>query len=437
MRLRTLLLFLFALLPLARPAHAAPTPAEAAAIAAAEGDHTAYTLPAGKLVEAQHLETFRIVRHFGGVIWGIVSLWLILELGIAARLRNVAVNLTKNRWCQGFLFFFEFLVLTTLVELPLSLYSHHVAVAYGLSVQGWLGWFGDLAKSFALTYVLGGLGTMLLFWLIRKFPKRWWLWAWAVASCLSVLAVFVSPVLIDPLFNRFEPLAKSDPALVARLEEVVARGKGIDIPADRMFLMKASDKVTTLNAYVTGFGASKRVVVWDTSLAKGTADEILFIFGHEMGHYVLGHVLLGTELGIVFLFFVFLVGFYLSRMLLRRFGKRWRIPAQENWAAFVVYALVLSILGFVTEPIQNGVSRRFEHDADVYGEEVVHGIVGDPQATGQTAFQLLGENSFDDPAPHPFVEFWTGSHPPIQFRAAFAKHYDPWAPGNEPKYFKK
>lgn len=436
MRRGTLLLLLISLLLLLPTAHAAPTPTEAAAIAAANQDHTAYTLPAAALAKAQHLETFRIISHFGGELWGIVSIILILQLGLAARLRNVAINLSKNRWAQCFIFFLEFLILTTLLSLPIDLYAQHVERVYGLSVQGWGSWFGDLAKSFALSYIFGGLGVMLLFYLIRKFPKRWWLWLWFPTMAFSIIAVFAAPY-IDFLFNKFEPLQQSNPALVAKLEQVVARGKGIQIPPDRMYLMKASDKVTTLNAYVTGFGQSKRVVVWDTSIAKGTPDQILFIFGHEMGHYVLGHIISGILFSFIFILVSFFLGFHFFQFLLRRFGKQWRVPAQDNWAALYVFVLVLSVISFFGEPIENAFSRAHEHAADVYGEEVVQGIIANPQLTGQSAFQLLGENSFDDPAPHPLFDFWTGSHPPLWFRAAFAKDYKPFAPGSEPKYFKK
>lgn len=436
MRLRTLLFVLLSLLPLvSAPAYAAPTPTEAAAISAAENDHTAYTLPPDKLAKAEHLSNFHTVAGFGDELWGIVSLVLILQLGIAARFRNVAVNLSKNRWAQGFIFFFLFLVLSTLLGLPISMFSHHVSVTYGLSVQHWGSWFGDQAKAFVLTYIFGGLGVMLLFWLIRKFPRRWWLVLWFPVMAFTLLAVFITPYVIDPLFNKFEPLQQTNPALVNRMEQVVAKGKGIDIPPQRMFLMKASDKVTTINAYVTGFGASKRVVVWDTSIARATPDEILFIFGHEMGHYVLGHIVRGILFAFAFILLSFFVGFHLFQFLLRRFGKQWRIPAQENWAALYVFMLVLSVIGFFGEPIQSAFTRYQEHAADVYGEEVVQGIVSDPQATGQAAFQLLGESSFIAPDPSSLVEFWTGSHPPIWYRAAFAKHYNPFVPGAEPKYF--
>ena len=436
-RLRILLLLLLGFTA-ALPAYAfSTTPTEAAAIAAARQDRTAYVLPPAKLAKAEALSRTENILHFTGEAWGVLSLFLILQLGLAARMRNVANNLWKNRWAQGFTFVFELLVLTTLLSLPLEMAGHHIAVAYGLSVQHWGSWFCDQTKGFLLTFLFGGLLTMLLFWLIRKFPRRWWLPIWVASMVFSVIGIFLTPYVIDPLFNKFKPLQQTNPALVTLLEQVVARGKGIDIPPSRMFLMKASDKVTTLNAYVTGFGASKRVVVWDTSIAKATPDEIAFIFGHEMGHYVLGHIVRGLLIGFALSLVGLLLGFYLFQWMLRRYGKRWRIPAQDNWAALVVFLFVLSLLSVPAEPVVNTLSRQQEHAADVFGQEAVHGIVADPQATAQQAFQLLGENSYADPFPSPLLEFWTYSHPAIGFRAAFAKHYNPWAPGAAPKYFNK
>jgi len=434
--LLAVLVALLFLVPAYATVHAETTPTEAAALAAARNDHTAYTLAPDKMAKAEALTRTRHIVYWAGTVWGILSLWLILKLRIVARMRDLAVNISKNRWAQGYLFLFEFLVITFLLGLPIDLYDQHVQRAYGLSVQGWGSWFGDQGKMFALVYPFGGLLMMLLFWLIRKFQRTWWIWIAGAVMGVSALIVFAAPYGAF-LFNRFEPLSQSNPALVQQLEEVVAKGKGIQIPPERMYLMKASDKVTTLNAYVSGFGASKRVVVWDTSIAKGTPDEILFIFGHEMGHYVLGHIVSGLLFGFVDILLSFYLGFLLFQWLLLRYGAEWRIPAQDNWGALVVLVLVLNVIGFLSSPIENGVSRMHEHAADVYGMEVVHGIVKDPQATGQAAFQVLGENSFDDPKPAPFYEFWTGSHPPIWLRAAFAKHYDPWAPGAEPKYFSR
>ena len=235
-----------------------------------------------------------------------------------------------------------------------------------------------------------------------------------------VAGVFATPYVIDPMFNQFEPLARTDPALVQRLEQVVARG-GISIPPERMFLMKASAKSTEMNAYVTGFGASKRVVVWDTTVAKSTPDEISFIFAHEMGHYVLGHVVLGVMLSCVGLLPFFWLGYHGMRVLLARYGARWRIPSQQDWGALVVLVLVLFTLSDLSDPVQNGISRWMEHNADVYGQEAVHGIVADPQAVGLHSFQVLGEDALDDPTPHPVFEWWFDTHPTTRFRAGICR----------------
>ena len=441
MKFRLLIVLLAAFLSVfaARAMHA-QAPAESSTAVQNQTQTTqtkpAYSLPPDKLQKAIAYSRIRVILDFVDSGWGILQLVLLLGLGIAARMRNVAVNVSKNSWAQGFLFTFLFLLVTTLLGLPLDMYGHHVSVSYGQSVQGWGSWFWDQTKGFLLAFVFGGLFVMLLFWVIRKSPARWWFWFWIPAMLAVLFGVFISPVLIDPLFNKFEPLAKSNQALVDRLEQVVQRG-GINIPPERMYLMKASEKVTTLNAYVTGYGASKRVVVWDNSIAKATPDEISFIFGHEMGHYVLNHI----PSTLAFLGVLLLIEFYLGyrgvQWLIRRYGDKWRVPSQNDWAALVVFMLVLSVLSFFSEPIVNGFSRMHEHEADVYGQEAIHGIVADPQTTAQQSFQLLGEMSLTDPNPSPFVEFWTFGHPSVSSRAAFAAAYNPWAPGQHPRYFSK
>jgi Zn-dependent protease with chaperone function len=236
------------------------------------------------------------------------------------------------------------------------------------------------------------------------------------------------------MFNKFEPLQQRDPALVAQLEKVVARS-GVSLPPDRMFFMQASQKVTSLNAYVTGFGPSKRLVLWDTTIASATPEELSGVFGHELGHYALHHIILGLLFTAVLLLVAFYLGQKMAEWLLARFGTRWRIRSQNDLAFVAVLALVLSALNFFSEPIDNAFSRSIEHAADVYGQEAIHGIVGDPQTTVQQGFQKLGETSLDDPTPHPLVDFWTSSHPSIAERAAFAAAYNPWVTGRHPKYF--
>jgi Zn-dependent protease with chaperone function len=199
--------------------------------------------------------------------------------------------------------------------------------------------------------------------------------------------------------------------------------------------MKASEKLTVPNAYVTGIGATKRVVVWDTTIKMAPTDDILFIFGHESGHYVLNHIWKGIAFLCGMLLVMMWIGYHLVNWLIARYGDRWQIGSIEDWAAVGVLLVVFSVLSFVADPIGNSYSRAQEHDADIYGQEAVHGIVANPQATAQHSFQLLGEAYLDDPNPSAFFEFWTYDHPSISRRAAFAAGYNPWTDGQQPKYF--
>jgi Zn-dependent protease with chaperone function len=439
------LLALCLLLPFALTARASETPAEHAAnvyaqqeldAAPVHGNIPDYTLSPADLAKAQHLSTIHTTLHFVEEAWDIVSLLLLLGLGAMAWMQKTAVKTSSNRWAQCFLFVLLFLIASFLLSLPFDLYSQHLSRVYGLSVQGWASWFGDQGKAFLISWLVEGLLLMLLFWVIRKFPRSWWLVFWGVAIPIVLLGIFITPYVIDPLFNKFEPLQKTNPELVTQLEKVVAKGH-MNIPPERMFLMKASEKVTTLNAYVTGFGGSKRVVVWDTSLQKGTPDEVLFIFGHESGHYVLNHIVYGILFSILGLLVTLFLGYHFVQWTIARFGPRWGIASQTEWAAFAVLVLAFSLFGLLSEPIQNSFSRMDEHAADVYGQEAIHGLVADPQTVAKDAFDVLGTAGFADPNPSQLFEFWTYSHPAIGRRAAFAKAYDPWAPGMEPKYFKK
>src|SRR5260370_38978580 len=124
---------------------------------------------------------------------------------------------------------------------------------------------------------------------MRRSSRRWWLYFWFPAVLILFGIVVIRPLVIDPLFNQFEPLSKDHPDLVASIEKLANHAR-MPIPPDRIFLMAASQKTNAINAYVTGVGASKRVVIWDTTIQKTSNDESLFIVGHELGHYVLGHV---------------------------------------------------------------------------------------------------------------------------------------------------
>jgi STE24 endopeptidase len=395
-----------------------------------------FSLPPDKLTKAKTLTRLEVFDYVGVTTWTAVAILLLLHLGVFARLRDFAVRVTRRSWLQGFIVLPIFLTILVLLTLPFELYSQNLRRTYGLSVQGWSSWWIDWLKAWLIQVLLGTLLASLVFASIRRSPRRWWFWVWLGSIPVVVLLILVAPLILDPFFNRFEPLQKSHPELVAQLERVVTKG-GLTIPPSRMFLMKASEKVTSINAYVTGLGPSARVVVWDNALAKAKSDEVLWIFGHEMGHYVLRHIYLGVVFTSALLLAVYKSGDQISRWMILRWSHRWDVRSQRDWAAFGVYALVLTLFNYVLVPVVNTYSRSKEHEADVYSMEVMHGILPDPQASGVRTFKLLGTVGLSDPSPNPLVVFFLYSHPAIAERLQFAASYDPWAHSQAPRYFPK
>lgn len=415
------------------PTAAQPSQQEPSAQQAAS--EQTYSLPPDKLAKAIALNRIRTWLDLGGSVWGLIVLWLLLVTHIAAGLEARAERVVRSRWLQGLLFFAVFLVILTVASMPLDAAGHLASRHFGISVQGWGGWLGDQAKALGLSVLVGAPVLLLFNWIVRVSPRRFWVWIWVASLPIIVLTIFVAP-LIEPLFDKFEPLSEHHADLVVELEKVVAR-TGTNIPPDRMFLMKASAKTNGLNAYVTGIGATKRIVVWDTTAGRIPDDEVLFVFAHETGHYVLHHIPKMLTGSAVALFFVFWGCAAFSTWLVRRFGARWHVDALSSRTGFVVLIFALSLAGFLLEPASNAFSRHFEHQADVYGQEAIHGIVPDPQKTAVAGFNALGEAWLEDPNPNPFIEFWTSSHPSVQQRSNFAAHYNPWANGGHGEFFKK
>ncbi|MFZ0664044.1 MAG: M48 family metallopeptidase [Acidobacteriaceae bacterium] len=395
--------------------------------------HAVYTLPPDKLAKAVALAHAEIIAYFGGTTWTIFALWMLVRFRAGSAIRNLAAHASRQPRVQGLIVSPLWLILLTAIGLPFALYMQRVDLHFGLSVEPWVLWWADLGKSTALTLIFGTIALAVLYALMRHSPRRWWLWFWIICLPVEVAAVFLVPIVIDPMFDHFSPLAKADPALVQQLEKVAARGH-LHIPPSRMYLMDASAKVTGPNAYVTGFGASKRIVVWDTTLHEMTADEILGIYGHEQGHYVLHHIQKGMLFSAAVMLVFFWIAYRLFRWLVRHRGGKWGIPSIEDWSSLGLLLLLVTVLSFFADPIGNAFSRHIEHQADVYGEEVIHGLVPNPQATMAESFQRLGEFWLDVPHPNPFVVFWTYSHPPTASRMRFAANYDPWLPGKHPRY---
>jgi len=396
---------------------------------------TEYSLPPDKLAKAEALYKTRTVLYLVEMVFGIVVLCVLLKLRVAPVLRDLAEHASRNRFLQALIFVPLLTLLIAVVSLPIEIYGHHISLAYGLSVQGWGSWAADWCKAQGVSLILLVPTVFALFWIIRQSPRRWWLYFWLLTLPFAVLLIFVAPVILDPIFNTFTPLEKTQPLLVSEIEKVAQRG-GISIPRDRMFEMKAREKVTTYNAYVTGIGATKRVVVWDNTSRDLTIPETLFVFGHEMGHYVLNHIYKGLAFFAATSLFGFWLGRHVVLALLARWGEQWHIRGINDVAALPVLMLTLSLLTLAGEPIGSAFSRHLEHQADIYGLEITHGLFPNNGEVAASSFQKLGEKSYDYPTPNRVLVFWSYSHPTITDRIRFSLHYDPWDTLAGPKYVK-
>ena len=395
----------------------------------------AYTLPPDKEARAVAYAHSRHELYFLDFLFTTVGLMLLIQLGMAPRLRDWAERTSRNRFLQAVTFAVPFFILLGLLGLPAAAASHWLGRYYGQSVQGWGSWFWDAIKGGVVALALAIVLVWLFYGLVRRSRRRWWFYAWLGSLPILIFLIFVEPLVVEPLFFRFTPLAASDPQLASELERVVQRA-GQDIPESRMYLMNASSKLNALNAYVTGIGASERVVVWDTTIAHMTTPQILFVFGHEMGHYVLHHIRNGIIFTAGVLFIFLFAGFHVLNWALRRFGAAWKIRGEDDWASLPVLIFAILIFNFIFTPIDNAYSRHLEHQADQYGLEVVHGIVPDAPQVAAQSFQILGELDLAEPSPSTAVKIWFYDHPPLDERILFAQTYDPWDKGESPQFVK-
>ncbi len=415
-----------------QPQAPATTPSPAAA-PPATGQVQGYTLTPGQEAQAIAYAHARHELYFLDVAYGLLLLVLILQLRVAPAYRDWATKWTDSGFGQ-ILVFTPLLFLTTdVLSLPTTIWEHRLALQYQQSIQGWGSWFADWVKGEGVEMAIAILLVWVLYAVIRKSPRKWWFWFWVAAVPLIILGAVVEPLVVEPMFFKFTPLVSTEPRLAGNIEQMTIRA-GAPIPQDRIFEMNASAKLKALNAYVTGLGASKRVVVWDTTIRRMSEDEVLFVTGHEMGHYVLGHVRKGILFSAVVLLFFLYLAYRVLHWALARWGETWAIRGPDDIASLPVLILLLTVFGFLFTPISNLYSRYVEHQADQYGLEVIHGLIPDAPVVAAHAFQILGEVDLEEPNPSTAVKFWFYNHPPLDERMRFAQTYDPWSQGRAPEF---
>jgi Zn-dependent protease with chaperone function len=413
----------------------ASSPAALSPQTAAPKKVTAYTLPPDLYRKAHIRSRLRFSLRLFGFFYGLFVLWFLLQSKLSAKYRDWAERFSRVRFLQALLFTPLLVVSIGVLQLPLDAFEEWIEKLYGISVQPWVSWIGDWAKAELLVIVIGIPLVWILYSVIRKSPRRWWLYFWFVSLPILLLIIFIAPYVIEPMFNKFEPLSSKDPQLVPELQRLTRRA-GQEIPSERMFWMKASDKTISTNAYVSGFGSSKRVVIWDTAIAQESPDEVVTDFGHELGHYVLGHIWKGLIFGAFLLFVLLYLGYRTIGWVLARWGARWGVRGLDDWASLPALLLLITIFAFLANPITNGFSRYQENQADIYSLEVTHGILADPGQASAHEMQLWGEHVFVDPDPNPIDVILFYDHPTASDRIHLFVTYDPWSKGQQPRFVK-
>jgi Zn-dependent protease with chaperone function len=417
------------------PSSAASAHANSDVQAAPAKKITEYSLPPDLYRKARNRSRIGFASRIVGFFYGLFVFWFILRRKFSARFRDWAEKVSRYRFVQALIFTPLLVITIGVLEIPLDLFDEWILKLYRISVQPWPSWFADWAKAQFLTMVIGSLLAWLLYAVIRKSSTRWWLYFWMLSLPIILFIVFISPYVIEPMFNEFEPLTMKAPQLIAPLQRVTRRA-GQEVAPERMFWMKASDKTIATNAYVSGFGASKRIVIWDTAIAQETPEEVVADFGHEMGHYALGHIWKGFAFLAALLFVLLFLGYRTIGWLLARFGTPWGVRGIEDWASLPALLLLMSVFGFASNAIGSTFSRYQENQADVYGLEVTQGIIPDPAQACAQSFQNYGEKALVDPDPNPLQVFLFYDHPTVTSRIHLCVTYDPWSKGESPQFVK-
>ena len=373
--------------------------------------------------------TTRAALGFMEPLYGILVGLFLLFSGLSAWMRDIAHRLSRRSYWQVLVYLVLYLALGFVLEFPLTFFQGFALERqYGLLNQGFGPWLLDELKGTLVYLVFLGVVPLVRFAYVpvRRFPRHWWL-ALGLGTLPVILAAsFVQPLVVDPLFNRFTPL--KDERLAARILEVTGRA---GIPARRVFQMDASRQSDRYNAYVSGFGASQRVVLWDTTLKGMAPDEILYVVSHEAGHYRLHHMWWGILFATGLSFVLFGLASLLTRGAVARWGPRWGFTELHDIASLPLFVVALTLLGFLAQPGANAFSRRIEHDSDTFGLELTHS-----NDAAARAFVKLGSRNRSNPEPARLVEFFLYSHPPLIERVRFARSYRPWEEGRPNRLFK-
>ena len=375
----------------------------------------------------------KALRYFrsGNVLWVVNRIWellipaLFLFTGYSAKIRSLAQKLGRKWFFVIGLYFIIFTLINFVVDIPLSYYETFVREhAYDLSNQTFGKWFGDSLKSALVGIIIGFLFLWVPYLFLKKSPRRWWLYTGILMVPFLFFVMLISPIWIDPLFNKYGSM--KDRVLEAKIL-TLAEIAGIE--GSRVFEVNKSVDTKTVNAYVTGFLGTKRIVLWDTIIAKLNEQELLFVMGHEMGHYVLGHVVKSIFFFSLLIMIMLFVIYRTAGGLINRFKDRFGFDHLSDIASLPLILLLMNICFLVITPVVFTFTRYHEHEADRFGLEITQ-----TNHAAATAFVKLQEENLRIPRPGWLYKLWRSSHPTLGDRIDFCNSYHPWEKGMPLKY---
>jgi Zn-dependent protease with chaperone function len=367
----------------------------------------------------------------GNILWlasiaiGILFPAVILFTGISARIRDWAHQRSQRRPLRFLWYFLGFTLISACIDLPFGFYRNYSHQhAYDLSNQTITKWMQDtlitMAVSFVITYGL----LLILYWLLRKFKDRWWLYFGLGSVPFIVALILLKPVFFDPLINDFHPM--TDKALEAKILALADRS---GIEGSRVFEVDKSEDTNAVNAYVTGFMDTKRIVLWDTIIEQLDEDELLFVMGHEMGHYAMGHVIKNVLFMCVFVIVMLYLVHRTIGGIIHRYSQRIGFDDLSDIASLPLILLMVGLFSFAASPLQMAWIRYHEHEADRFGLELTR-----ENRAAATAFVKLQSTNLANPRPGALYKLFRSSHPPIGERVDFMNSYQPWETGDPLKY---
>jgi STE24 endopeptidase len=338
----------------------------------------------------------------------------VLGFGLSKWFRKASSGLTRFSIVHTAVYVLLLSFASWVLTFPLRYYSFTVSKSYNISVQSFHSWMRDGLVDFWISWALTTLMVGVMYWLIKKYEKRWWLFAWLLSIPFTVFLYFIQPVVIDPLYNKFYPL--QDQALKEKILNIAEKA---EIPAENVYEVNMSEKTNALNAYVNGIGSNLRIVLWDTTLNKLSDNQVLFVMAHEIGHYVMNHLYWNLISSIVLSFLGLWLGNIIYRKWIEKYGKTWGIKGVGDLAALPALLLIFSLLSFAVSPVENAVSRKAERDADQYAIQMTK----NPEAA-VGAFQQLATVSLSEVNPPKIVKWFLYGHPTMLERIHFLDSYN-------------